>query len=340
MVFVQTINNASVKIGGGDRTSPGYVSIAVGEGAGSNLQGIGSVALGAGAGMENQGNACLATGFYAGSNLQGQHSTAVGTFAGYSNQGAYAVAIGDSAGKLNQGSYTVAIGSGAGTLNQPSFTTVINASGSNLEPNNGSALYISPIRNAVETSYMLSYTGSKEIIQSSRFAMNGAGVISIGNRVTVNDDASNVVVVNGNVAANYFKGDGSLLASNTTANIVSVSSQYDANYLGTVNVYDIDIFQRKVTNTSNIILFSNTSYVDRMFFNISNIGNNDTYKVSIPVFTTGNVNSSYGNNLFQPNVYYLPSPSPTLSVRTIGIYTIEKIPGVGRPMVSIVKYLM
>jgi hypothetical protein len=145
-------------------TNQGIGAVAVGLGAGSNVQGSSAVAVGESAGGVNQGQLSVAIGSSAGGNAQGINAVAVGRAAGQVTQGNSAVAVGYLAGGDTQGINSVAIGAFAGQTNQAANSIVINASGSNL-PANNAGLYINPVRNdtANVTNAMFYNTGTREV---------------------------------------------------------------------------------------------------------------------------------------------------------------------------------
>jgi len=94
--------------------SQGSYSVAIGDSAGYNTQGLNAVAIGYSAGNITQGNYSIAVGDNAGQTNQGTYSASLGHYAGNSGQGTQAVAIGDHAASLNQGAYAIAVGANAG----------------------------------------------------------------------------------------------------------------------------------------------------------------------------------------------------------------------------------
>jgi len=197
-----------VQGGNAGKMSQNAYAVAVGFYAGFTGQGTGSVAVGAFAGMTGQGANAVAIGYQAAQGYQGTNSVAIGYQAGFTGQNANSVAIGYQAGYTGQGTGSIAIGYQAGfqdatgpnsiaigtqagqyglgsnsiaigNLAGPTGaaynnTIVLNASGTGLSPNTGSAFYVAPIRNAVETqmadvSSVLFYnTTTSEITYASR----------------------------------------------------------------------------------------------------------------------------------------------------------------------------
>jgi hypothetical protein len=123
-----------------------------------NVQGFDSIAIGRNAGL-NQGNTAIAIGTNAGNYIQRSNTIAIGQNAGSNSQLTGAIAIGTDAGYFQQGNHCIAIGTGAGASSQVNNSIVINATGSNLSPNIGNALFIKPVRTVNSTTglYALYY---------------------------------------------------------------------------------------------------------------------------------------------------------------------------------------
>ena len=114
--MVMTQNTVALKIGSGAYTTPGNYAIAIGQEAGSNIQ--------------------------------GESTVAIGQFAGQTNQGKNAVAIGFQAGQLSQGVNSIAIGANVATISAlPANTICINSTGLTFNPTASNAFYVKPIRN-------------------------------------------------------------------------------------------------------------------------------------------------------------------------------------------------
>ena len=99
-------------------------NLAIGSGAGTNLQNFGALAVGPSAGYQNQGTWALAIGDSAGGPNQGQYAVAMGYNAGRTNQNGGAVAIGRLAGLSNQGYAAVAVGLYSGQGQGPQAVAV------------------------------------------------------------------------------------------------------------------------------------------------------------------------------------------------------------------------
>jgi len=133
--------------GGGGGGAGGGSSIAIGELAGADIQGVSSTAIGKQAGQTQQGINCIAIGTEAGQNNQaGAGAVAIGTGAGKSLQNYDSVAIGTGAGQSSQGAGAVAIGYQAGLTNQHPESVILNGSTTTALNSTGSGFYVSPIR--------------------------------------------------------------------------------------------------------------------------------------------------------------------------------------------------
>ena len=339
-VFIRTVNNSSLKVGSGERTNPGYDSVAFGCDAGSLSQGIGGVAFGTGAASNIQGEQALAFGYYAGNELQGNNATAIGSYAGYSNQGQYAVSIGNLAGQQGQGSYAVAIGHGAGDINQHPHSIILNATGSLFSSQDTSAFYVSPVRDMLEQSSALSYTANNEIIRSNAITISSSGAVGIANTTPVHTldigsvlamdvNGSNVLEVTGNLAATRFIGDGSGLTnviavvnSNTYA---AVSVQYSPDASNVTSNITIDTQGRDLTFAN--VLFSNANYQNIQIIPanfkegsqcVVYLENGGTSNISVFNTVESNVQWSSLNNSVFPSVS--PSNVVILTLSTPGGY--------------------
>ena len=217
-------------------TNQGFNSLAVGSFAGRTTQGRDSVALGFSAGMDNQGNSSIAIGRFAGFNQQGNlcvaigggqieqkdFCVAIGSHAGSSFQGAGSVAIGRSAGFSGLGANSIAIGHQArGTA---ANTIILNATGSILTSAESDMLLIAPIRgNTTASSQLLMYnTTTKEVSYNT----------------------------SGNVAANYFIGNGALLTGITSGLPATANIDIVGNVIGAyANVANVIAVQGNIGNT-------------------------------------------------------------------------------------------
>lgn len=145
--------------------SQGNNSIAIGYQTGRNTQGPIAIAIGYQAGFSNQKSGSIAIGYQAGYLTQSINAIAIGSTAGQSGQSSAAIAIGFSAGQASQGTNAIAIGNQAGIASQNANSIIINASGSALNSQTDSSLYVKPIRGPVSTSTILYYNStSSEVL--------------------------------------------------------------------------------------------------------------------------------------------------------------------------------
>lgn len=203
-----------------------------------------SIALGAASNV-NTGGQGVSIGYGSGAINPGIDAVLIGDGAGRANTGANTVAVGIGAGYESMGANSVALGAYAGYNSQGNNSIIINATGSNLDGNTANAFYVKPVRNANATNvlYYDNATGevSYDIKPASDQISNGTSNISIpvsnGNVNISSNGSANVVVVtdtganiNGNLSANYYTGNGSLLTG-----IVAIGGNANyANFAGTV----------------------------------------------------------------------------------------------------------
>ena len=239
-VFTQklVVNSASISLGVGagsnDQSANG---VAIGTFAGRNNQSISAIAIGLTAGMDSQSQEAISIGYAAGLSGQGQQAIAIGTGSGGDLQGSGAVAIGISAGQFSQGQNSVAIGYGAGTstltansiaigtlarANAANGSIVFNASGAFLTAVNDNSLTIDPIRGtSVISAPMMYNTSTKEVTYNTT----------------------------GNVTADYFIGNGSLLTGLTASGVQNVDIR--GNVIGRyANVGQVITSNLTVTSTN------------------------------------------------------------------------------------------
>lgn len=146
--YNQKNNSIAIGYSAGNTRQSNY-SIAIGEFAGYSNQSTAGIAIGSNAGHTSQSNYSIAIGHAAGKENQNKSSIAIGNSAGEINQSNFSIAMGFNAGYSNQGAYSIAIGHKAGYSNQSNNSIVINASDMEINTNNGSGLYINPIREAL-----------------------------------------------------------------------------------------------------------------------------------------------------------------------------------------------
>jgi len=233
----------------------GQSSVAVGRSAGNVSQGANAVAVGRNSGNISQGKEAVAIGHSAGNTTQGNSAIAIGWQAGYQDQKQYAVAIGAYAGNLNQGSNSIAIGSFAGYPSVANNAIVINGDITPLDaPNSG--LYISPIRNdnSNVTNTVYYNTTTKELTYSV-IAGSDYGNANVANYLPTfsgNLTSLNTITATGNIAGNYFIGNGSQLTGISAGNIIgSYSNTNVFAYLGS-NSNAVITTTGNITTTANI----------------------------------------------------------------------------------------
>jgi hypothetical protein len=214
----------------------GANAVAIGRNAGNSNQGESSVAVGRNSGNINQGANAISIGRNAGNISQGIDAIAIGHSAGNTVQGSYAVALGAFAGNNNQGSNSVAIGSFAGFPTVANNAIVINGDVTPLDaPTSG--LYISPIRNdnSNVTNTVYYNTTTKELTYSV-IAGSDYGNANVANYLPTfsgNLTSLNTISATGNIAGNYFIGNGSQLTGISAGNIIgSYSNTNVFAYLG------------------------------------------------------------------------------------------------------------
>jgi len=211
---------------------------------------------------------------------------AIGWQAGYQDQKQYAVAIGAYAGNLDQGANSVAIGSFAGYPSVANNAIVINGDTVPLDaPNSG--LYISPIRNNNSSNIVFYNTTTKEITYST--AYGNANVAAYLPTYSGNLTSLNTISAVGNVAGNYFIGNGSQLTGISAGNIIG--SYSNANVAAYLPTYTGNV-------TANYFI-GNGSLLTGISGGNSNYSNTNVSAylqvLTSDVSTTGNVN---GNNIY------------------------------------------
>jgi hypothetical protein len=236
-------------------SNQGQSSVAVGRNSGNINQGANSVSVGRNSGNINQGVEAVAIGHSAGNITQGNLAIAIGSFAGLQDQQQYAVAIGAYAGNNNQGANSVAIGSFAGYPSVANNAIVINGDTLPLDaPNSG--LYISPIRNdnSNVTNTVYYNTTTKELTYSV-IAGSDYGNANVANYLPTfsgNLTSLNTITATGNIAGNYFIGNGSQLTGISAGNIIgSYSNTNVFAYLGS-NSNAVITTTGNITTTANI----------------------------------------------------------------------------------------
>ena len=138
-------NGQSIAIGNSAATdSQGVNSVAIGNNSGQYFQGINSISIGNQAGFNTQGNNCIAIGYYAGNSSQipggfNGSSIAIGEYSGYTNQNA-GIAIGSYSGYQDQQPTSIAIGNQAGYTNQNAGIAIGSYSGYQDQQLNGIAI--------------------------------------------------------------------------------------------------------------------------------------------------------------------------------------------------------
>jgi hypothetical protein len=138
---------------------------------------------------------------------------AIGVNAGQNNQNSNCIAIGINTGQNNQGTNSIAIGEQAGQTNQHANSIILNASGTSVNSNGTSRLYIKPIRNDNTINQVLCYDNtSSEITYSttanSKWTQNdnniynsNSGNVGIG----ITNPQAALHVTNGKIIAREFQ---------------------------------------------------------------------------------------------------------------------------------------
>lgn len=147
-----------------------------------------AVAVGAGAGQDLQSENSVAIGYLAAQTGQGNSAVAIGPGAGSNYQESLAVAVGRSAGQSAQGANSIAIGSFAGFSDQANNTIILNATGSALNGVSAQtdSFYVAPVRNDVgNISQVIFYnTSTNEITYANTISVSGSVTTSILNLIT------------------------------------------------------------------------------------------------------------------------------------------------------------
>jgi hypothetical protein len=315
-------------------------SIAIGRSAGNVTQGGNAIAIGRSAGNITQGGEAVALGTTAGNAQQGNAAVAIGWQAGEYDQKPFAVAIGAFAGNTNQGANSIAIGSYAGYPTVANNAIVINGSSVSLNaPESG--LYISPIRNdnSNVTNTVYYNTTTKELTYSV-IAGSDYGNANVANYLPTfsgNLTSLNTITATGNIAGNYFIGNGSQLTGISAGNIIgSYSNTNVFAYLGS-NSNAVITTTGNITTTANIsgnYFIGNGSQLTGIAtgldseiingnssINIASLGSNIVVTVantqSATFFTTG---MSTAGNVTANRVFANAGISSTGNITTAGFF--------------------
>jgi hypothetical protein len=207
------INMASNSVAIGQ--SAGYSSmlsnsIAIGNSAGYIGMGLNSIAIGNIAGQGYLGASSITIGTAAGYIGMSTKSIAIGNSAGQNNMGSSSIVIGEQAGFNNMGSNSVAIGRNA-SYNNPGFNSyiVINGTGNVLNPNGNNRCFVSPIRAAVGTNYLLYDPTTREITTSASIPSDQrlkTNIIDIDAALSL-EKVCQLRPVNFNFVPSYFSSD-------------------------------------------------------------------------------------------------------------------------------------
>jgi hypothetical protein len=312
----------NVHIGSDNYHNYGPESIGIGYNAGESNQGTGAVAIGGRSAVSAQGSNAVALGSVAGSVSQGSNAVAVGVEAGLLNQGQDAIAMGFRAGSNFQGTNAVAIGKLAGETNQHTGSIIINSSGNAFGSSNTDALFVKPIRDMTEfQSNLLAYTEEGEIVDFSNIYTSNVGdlsvsgniyakriftdAINVGANLVIDDVASNVIYVTGNIhttgdleAGNNVKAESNIYIGGLSA--LRYPMVDENNYLIDSNIYEEDgtvIINTDTEISGNLIvhgtrteLATETMLVDDVIIGIAN--NNTSHALD-----TGIVMEHPGHNV-------------------------------------------
>jgi hypothetical protein len=179
----------------------------------------GRVAVGANAGQTTQGVNSVAVGYAAGTVNQGENSVAIGYLAGLEAQGSNSIAIGNGAGKEAQGSNSIAIGNQAGNASQVANSICISATGTAVNPTNA-GLYITPVRNIVQTTALGYDATNKEITyfnQNAAIAPSGIPVVATTTNATLTVNFNNTFSSVTRYLLNYVAGGTTTITINNYA---------------------------------------------------------------------------------------------------------------------------
>ena len=295
----------NVHIGSDNYHNYGPESIGIGYNAGESNQGAGGIAIGGRSAVSAQGSNAVAVGSVSGSVNQGSNAVAVGVEAGLLNQGQDAIAMGFRAGSNFQGTNAVAIGKYAADTNQHTGSIVINSSGNSFGSSNTDALFVKPIRDMTEfQSNLLAYTEEGEIVDFSNIHTSNVGdlsvsgniyakrlftdAINVGANLVIDDVASNVIYVTGNIhttgdleAGNNVKAESNIYIGGLSA--LRYPMVDENNYLIDSNIYEQDgtvIVNTDTEITGNLIVHGNRTEIATETMNVDDviigIANNNT----------------------------------------------------------------
>ena len=312
----------NVHIGSDNYHNYGPESIGIGYNAGESNQGAGGIAIGGRSAVSAQGSNAIALGSVAGSVSQGSNAVAVGVEAGLLNQGQDAIAMGFRAGSNFQGTNAVAIGKMAAETSQHTGSIVINSSGNAFGSSNTDALFVKPIRDMTEfQSNLLAYTKEGEIVDFSNIYTSNVGdlsvsgniyakriftdAINVGANLVIDDVASNVIYVTGNIhttgdleAGNNVKAESNIYIGGLSA--LRYPMVDENNYLIDSNIYeedgtvivntDAEISGNLIVHGTQTTLATETMIVDDVIIGIAN--NNPSHALD-----TGIVMEHPGHNV-------------------------------------------
>ena len=312
----------NVHIGSDNYHNYGPESIGIGYNAGESNQGAGGIAIGGRSAVSAQGSNAIALGSVAGSVSQGSNAVAVGVEAGLLNQGQDAIAMGFRAGSNFQGTNAVAIGKMAAETSQHTGSIVINSSGNAFGSSNTDALFVKPIRDMTEfQSNLLAYTEEGEIVDFSNIYTSNVGdlsvsgniyakriftdAINVGANLVIDDVASNVIYVTGNIhttgdleAGNNVKAESNIYIGGLSA--LRYPMVDENNYLIDSNIYeedgtvivntDAEISGNLIVHGTQTTLATETMIVDDVIIGIAN--NNPSHALD-----TGIVMEHPGHNV-------------------------------------------
>lgn len=236
-------NNSTIAMGneaGYERQ--GISAIAMGEYTGYSDQSPNAIAIGTNAGLTSQGASSIGIGMYAGQTSQGHKAIAMGVLSGQTSQGISAIAIGDEAGKTNQqssaiaiglnagnnaqGANSIAIGTSAGIYSQTANSIILNATGSDLNAST-TGFFVAPIRLSTPTSPVYYDLATKEITYGTTIdagALTGTTAVANGGTgLTSPGTTGNVLTSNG---TNWVSAPISSSVDLTTAQTVSGSKSF------------------------------------------------------------------------------------------------------------------
>lgn len=253
---IQQANSIAIGTQAGANSQAGN-SIAFGTSAGKTNQGLNSIAVGVLAAQTSQGNNAIAIGNVAGANTQGQQSVAIGYNAGNVLQGPNSVAIGSTAASYAQGYNAIAIGNSAGNALQGSWSIAIgNSAGISLQGGYDVAIGVNAGANSQNNYAVAIGTNAGQNSQ-------GANAIAIGTNAGSSNQANNSIVlnasgnaldaVNSGLYINPIRNDVGNISTTVYYNTTTKELTYAASSAGSYGNTDVSNYLASGTNSANIV---------------------------------------------------------------------------------------